>query len=332
MHLRHRPHRSLSLGRLLDSGAGAAPTAITIGNFDGVHTGHAAVLQRLVTLANAQGLVPTVITFAPNPKAYFAQLRGVPVPAQIMPLRDKIAAMKDLGIAQVVVLPFDAHLANMPAEQFVQSIVHETLNAQLVMVGDDFRFGAQRKGDFALLHSLQAQYGYRLENLHSVESEGERISSSRVRQCLKDGDVSAATALLGHPLTLSGHIIHGQKLGRTIGVPTINIKMPEHLAVQGVYAVTVRLSGSERVIQGAASIGIRPSVHSNGQCWCEVHLFDFDAQIYGQIACVTLHHKIRDEAKFEQFDDLLVAIKNDLRLCRDYFAHNEPPARGANAR
>lgn len=307
-------------------------SAITIGNFDGVHLGHQAVLRRLVLRARELNAVPTVVTFSPNPKAYFAERRGAPIPTQILPLRDKVVALKALGVERVVVLPFDAHLANMPAEQFIQSILHETLHAQLVMVGDDFRFGAQRMGDFALLHSLQAQYGYHLENLHSIESEGERISSSRVRQSLKDGDVNAATALLGHPLTLSGHIIHGQKLGRTIGVPTINIKMPEHLAVQGVYAVTVRLSGSEYSIQGAASIGIRPSVHSNGQCWCEVNLFDFDAQVYGQIACVTLHHKIRDEAKFEQFDELLMAIENDLHLCREYFAHNDPPARGANAR
>lgn len=309
MNLHHRPSKS------------AAPSAITIGNFDGVHAGHAVVLKRLVALANERELTPTVVTFSPNPKAYFAQMRGAPAPTQIMPLRDKVVAMKALGIAQVVVLPFYAHLASMPAEEFVRHILHETLHAKLLMVGDDFRFGAQRKGDFALLHTMQSQYDYALENLHSVEQNGTRISSSAIRQHLARGDISEAAQLLGHPLTLSGHIIHGEKLGRTIGVPTINIKMPEQLASQGVYAASVRLvSAPETVIHGAASIGIRPSVKTNGQCWCEVNLFDFNQEVYGQIACVTLHQKIRDEAKFDDFDELLKVIHNDIALCRDYFS------------
>ena len=297
------------------------PSALTIGNFDGVHLGHAAVLRNLVALAKERGLVPTVVTFAPNPKAYFAQLRGVPLPTQIMPLRDKVAVLKRLGIEQVVILPFDAKLANMPAEVFVQTVLNERLNTQLLMVGDDFRFGAQRKGDFALLQSLQNQYGYALENLHSVEQNGARVSSSLIRQHLERGEINEATQLLGHPLTLSGHIIHGEKLGRTIGVPTINIKMPERLALQGIYATSVQLqSAPEKTIQGAASIGVRPSVKTNGQCWCEVHLFDFNQEIYGQIACVTLHQKIRDEAKFDDFDELLKAIQNDIAQCRAFFA------------
>ena len=179
----------------------SSSSALTIGNFDGVHAGHAAVLRRLVALAKQQHLTPTVITFSPNPKAYFAHKRGVPAPTQIMPLRDKVVAMEALGIEQVVVLPFDAHLANMLAEDFVRVVLHETLNAKLLMVGDDFRFGAQRKGDFALLQSLQNQYGYALENLHSVEQNGARVSSSLIRQQLERGEINEATQLLGHPLT-----------------------------------------------------------------------------------------------------------------------------------
>lgn len=298
-----------------------APSSITIGNFDGVHVGHAAVLKRLVAMARERGLAPTVITFAPNPKAYFAHKLGISAPTQIMPLRDKIAAMKQLGIEQVVVLPFDAHLASMPAETFVSEILIRQLNAKLLLVGDDFRFGVQRKGDFALLQSLQSCYGYLLENLHSVEQNGVRISSSVIREHLANGDLAQAIQMLGHPLTLSGHIIHGEKLGRTIGVPTINIKMPERLALQGIYAASVQLqSAPEQIIQGAASIGIRPSVKTNGQCWCEVHLFDFNQEIYGQIACVTLHQKIRDEAKFDDFEQLLKAIQNDIVQCRTFFA------------
>ena len=297
------------------------PSAITIGNFDGVHAGHAAVLRRLVALARQQHLTPTVITFSPNPKAYFAHKRGVPAPTQIMPLRDKVATMKALGVEQVVVLPFDAHLASMSAEAFVSDILIERLNAKLLLVGDDFRFGAQRKGDFALLQSLQSRYGYVLENLHSVEQNGVRISSSAIREHLASGEIAQAIQMLGHPLTLSGHVIHGEKLGRTIGVPTINIKMPERLALQGIYAASVQLqSAPEKTIQGAASIGVRPSVKTNGQCWCEVHLFDFNQEIYGQIACVTLHQKIRDEAKFDDFGELLKAIQNDMAQCRAFFA------------
>ena len=247
----------------------APPSALTIGNFDGVHVGHAAVLRNLVALAKERGLVPTVVTFAPNPKAYFAQLRGVPLPTQIMPLRDKVAVLKRLGIEQVVILPFDAKLANMPAEAFVQTVLNERLNTQLLMVGDDFRFGAQRKGDFALLSNLQGQYGYELQNLHSVLQDDVRVSSSSIRALLAKGELKKAVQLLGHSLTLSGHVIRGKQLGRTIGIPTINLKMPAQLATQGVYAVTVRLSGfPDRVVQGAASIGTRPSVDSNGQCWC----------------------------------------------------------------
>ena len=299
----------------------AIPRVLTIGNFDGVHAGHAAVLRRLVALARQQHLTPTVITFSPNPKAYFAHKRGVPAPTQIMPLRDKVATMKALGVEQVVVLPFDAHLASMSAEAFVSDILIERLNAKLLLVGDDFRFGAQRKGDFALLQSLQSRYGYVLENLHSVEQNGVRISSSAIREHLASGEIAQAIQMLGHPLTLSGHVIHGEKLGRTIGVPTINIKMPERLALQGIYAASVQLqSAPEKTIQGAASIGVRPSVKTNGQCWCEVHLFDFNQEIYGQIACVTLHQKIRDEAKFDDFDELLKAIQNDMAQCRAFFA------------
>ena len=299
----------------------SSSSAITIGNFDGVHVGHSAVLKQLVKLAKQHALTPTVITFAPNPKVYFAHKRGISAPTQIMPLRDKIMAMKQLGIEQVVVLPFDVHLASMPAEAFVSEILIRQLNAKLLLVGDDFRFGAQRKGDFALLQSLQSRYGYVLENLHSVEQNGVRISSSAIRERLENGDLAQATQMLGHPLTLSGHIIHGEKLGRTIGVPTINIKMPERLALQGIYAASVQLqSAPEQIIQGAASIGIRPSVKTNGQCWCEVHLFDFNQEIYGQIACVTLHQKIRDEAKFDDFEQLLKAIQNDIAQCRAFFA------------
>jgi riboflavin kinase/FMN adenylyltransferase len=238
-----------------------------------------------------------------------------------MPLRDKVAMMKALGVEQVVVLPFDSHLASMSAEAFVGDILIERLNAKLLLVGDDFRFGAQRKGDFALLQSLQSRYGYVLENLHSVEQNGVRISSSAIREHLASGEIAQAIQMLGHPLTLSGHVIHGEKLGRTIGVPTINIKMPERLALQGIYAASVQLqSAPEKTIQGAASIGVRPSVKTNGQCWCEVHLFDFNQEIYGQIACVTLHQKIRDEAKFDDFDELLNAIQNDMAQCRAFFA------------
>ncbi|WP_162845158.1 bifunctional riboflavin kinase/FAD synthetase [Hydromonas duriensis] len=294
-----------------------ASRAVTIGNFDGVHRGHAAIFDALTKHASAHQMVPTVVTFDPNPKTFFAAQRGQPVPTRISPLRNKLELFKQHGIADVVILPFNQQLANMDAHDFVNHILVKALNTQHLLIGDDFRFGAARKGDFALLQKLSSTYGYTLASQHAFTQASERISSTAVRQAIAAGDMALAKILLGHDYVLSGHIIYGQQLGRTIGVPTINLKMPDNLAAQGIFAVTVELSGQTH--QGVASIGTRPSVKTNGQCWCEVHLFDFNENVYGQIAKVTLHHKIRDEEKFNGMDALMNAINHDIQLARAFF-------------
>lgn len=292
--------------------------AVTIGNFDGVHLGHSAILKELVNVAKQRQLTPTVITFTPNPKAFFAFQANKAIPKQILTLRDKVTQLRAHGVQDIVVLPFNTRLANMSAQEFIKNILINALNTQHLLLGDDFRFGAMRQGDFSLLAQEQNRYGYTLSSLSSVTAQDERISSSAIRTAIANGDLTQATKLLGHPLTLSGHIIYGQQLGRTISIPTINLKMPEHLANQGIYAVTVTLG--TRVFHGVASIGHRPSVKSNGQCWLEVFIFDFNELVYGQIAQVTLHYKIRDEAIFDNLTTLMKAIQQDINDAKSFFA------------
>lgn len=291
--------------------------AITIGNFDGVHIGHSAILNELVQYAKANNLTPTVITFAPNPKAFFAQAHGKTAPLKVSPLRDKIALLKAHGIVDVVVLCFNQKLAQMPANDFIEHILVKSLNTKYMLIGDDFRFGARRSGDFQLLKTTGETSGFVVKSHQDVVFESQRVSSTAVREAIAAHDINRTKALLGHALTLSGHIMYGAQLGRTIGVPTINLKMPAQLAAHGVYVVTVEINGV--VHQGVASIGTRPSVENNGDCWCEAHIFDFNQNVYGKIATVSLLNKIRDEAKFDGMDALMDAITNDMTHARDFF-------------
>lgn len=294
-----------------------AARAISIGNFDGVHRGHTAILDALVSDAKAMQLRPTIITFDPNPKAYFAAMRDKPAPTRVQPLRDKIASFEQHGIQDVVVMPFNHALANMPAIDFIEKILVQSLNAKHLLVGDDFRFGAARSGNFELLSEMSSACGYSLKSHASVVHDDTRISSTAVRNAIAAGDMALTSALLGHDYQLSGHIIYGQQLGRTIGCPTINIKMPSNLAAQGIFAVHVDIDGITH--QGVASIGTRPSVKTNGQCWLEVHILDFNQEVYGKIAHVRLLKKIRNEEKFDGLDVLMQAIQNDIRIAREYF-------------
>ena len=293
------------------------PAALTIGNFDGVHLGHATILDDLVTYARGHNLVPTVMTFEPHPKAFFSTQTGRSAPNKILPLRNKLTLLAQHGIEHAIVLPFNASLAAMQATDFVEQLLLDALNMHYLQVGDDFCFGAKRAGNFALLQNMSASHGFALKAHESVQINNERISSSTIRHALARGDLDTAKNWLGHPLVLSGHIVRGQQLGRTIGCPTINLKMPLNLATQGIYAVTVELQGQTH--QGVASIGTRPSVKTNGECWLEVHILDFDANAYGELAHVTLWCKIRDEAKFDSMDTLMAAIHSDIQVSRDYF-------------
>lgn len=291
--------------------------AVTIGNFDGVHIGHVAILDELVRYAKSHSLTPTVVTFAPNPKAFFAQLHGKVAPRQISPLRDKVMWLNAYGVVDVVVLRFNQTLAQMPAQSFIDDFLVQSLNTKHILVGNDFRFGAQRLGDVQLLRASGERQDFTVKLHDDVQFEATRISSTDVRQAIAAHKLDRATALLGHALTLSGHIMYGAQLGRTIGVPTINLEMPVHLAAQGVFVVTVAIDGAMH--QGVASIGTRPSVANNGDCWCEAHLFDFDQNVYGKIATVNLIAKIRDEVKFDGMDALMAAIHQDLAHAQNFF-------------
>lgn len=302
----------------------AAPRALTIGNFDGVHLGHQAMLARLVTAAEQRGLTPTVMTFEPHPREFFAHAYGKPelAPARISGLRDKLAALAACGVREVVVERFDARLAGMPAPAFIDELLVRGLDVRWLLVGDDFRFGARRAGDVAL---LRAHGGFTVESMDSItDRDGVRISSTDVRAALAAGDLDRAADLLGRRYHMSGHVVHGLKLGRQLGFPTLNINVaPQISGLSGIFAVLVHGVGAQPM-PGVASLGMRPTVTDSGRVLLEVHLLDFDGDAYGKLARVEFLKKLRDEAKFADLATLTAAIAEDTRQARAYFAVGHP--------
>ncbi len=291
----------------------------TIGTFDGVHLGHRTVFQRLLMRGRELGLPATVITFEPQPMEFFAPDAA---PARLTRLREKLHAISDSGIERVMLLEFGPKLAAMDAPTFVQRLLIDGLGVQFLFVGDDFRFGHGRTGDFALLQSMgreaiQCGSGFTVESLHTITQGEVRISSSRIRAALARGDLEQARYLLGRPYTLEGRVVHGDKRARTIGFPTANIQLHRRVSpVSGVYAVQVRGLGLD-AWPGVANIGTRPTVQGlNARL--EVHLFDFDRLIYGRHLEVELVLKLRDEKKFESFDALKEQIRRDADTARTF--------------
>ncbi len=291
------------------------PSAVTIGNFDGVHTGHRHILQRLASEAQAHQLHSVAIIFEPQPNEFFSRQANREQPQRITPLRDKIQLLQQMGsVDSVWVQRFNQHFANQTAEQFIQTILREQLNTRYLLIGDDFRFGKGRGGDFAL---LAAQDDFATERTPSVLIAGERASSTAIRQALQAGDIAAASQMLGHPYTLSGHVKHGKKLGRTIGCPTANVHLPLHrYPLSGVFVVRVAGSFGERA--GVASFGSNPTVSHTPEAKLEVHLFDFSGCLYGERIQVTFLHKLRDEAKFDSIAALQRQIAQDMQAARDW--------------
>lgn len=293
----------------------------TIGNFDGVHLGHRTVFQRLLARGRELGLPATVITFEPQPMEFFAPECA---PARLTRLREKLCAMADCGIERVLVLEFNPKLARMGARDFVQRLLIDGLDARYLLVGDDFRFGHGREGDFDLLRDMGIEAapgagGFEVENLHTITHGAERISSTRVREALARGDLDHARHLLGRPYRMQGRVAHGAKRGRGIGFPTANINLHRRVSpVRGVYAVQVRGLGAEP-LPGVANVGTRPTVDGKDYR-LEVHLFDFDETIYGRHLEVELRLKLRDEKCFESFAALQVQIQIDARVARDYLS------------
>ncbi|KXX65046.1 bifunctional riboflavin kinase/FAD synthetase [Marichromatium gracile] len=294
----------------------------TIGNFDGVHLGHRSIFQRLLEQGHARGLPATVITFEPQPLECFAPETA---PARLTRLREKLAAIAHCGIERVMVLGFGPRLAAMPAERFVHELLVEGLGVGHLLVGDDFRFGHGRAGDFALLQRMGAAHDFSLENLHTVTHAEERISSTRVREALARGDLEQAQHLLGRPYRIAGRVGHGDKRGRTIGFPTANIDLHRRVSpLHGVYAVRMHGLGPEPR-PGVANIGTRPTVDGRAH-QLEVHLFDFAADIYGRQVEVEFCLKLRDEQRFASFEALKHQIQLDADAARAYLGRVPTPA------
>lgn len=306
------------------------PSAVTIGNFDGVHLGHRAMLRRLVEMAKQRSLTPCAVTFEPHPREFFAPDKA---PARLSSLREKLQMLHECGIAHVHICTFNRTFSQLPAEFFIKRILVDGLQARYVLVGDDFRFGAKRAGDFALLQAQGSQHGFEVAAMDSVTLDELRISSTAVRAALAAGDLDLAARLLGRPYSISGRVVDGDKLGREIGFPTANIPLKHNRPpLTGIFVVEVR--GLDTApLPGVASLGVRPTVKDNGWPVLEVHLFDFDRSIYGYHVCVDFLAKLRDEEKYPDLPTLVSQIGRDVDNAKQYFInHSKPqPAARQNA-
>lgn len=292
-----------------------APVVLAIGNFDGVHLGHAALVKRLAYAAEQRELAPTVLTFEPHPREFFAPDSA---PARLTTLREKLELLGECGARQVVICPFNAAFAALSADEFVEQVLVRGCQVQHLIIGDDFRFGRGRTGDFALLQNAGRAFGFAVEAMGSVLADGERVSSSAVRRALLAGDMEHASRLLGRPYIIDGQVSHGQKLGRQIGFATANLRIKHNpLPMTGVFAVEVSGLGDEP-LPGVANLGVRPTVGGTRPL-LEVHLFDFDRDIYGAHISVRFVHKLRDEQRFPNIDALKAQIAADAAAARAFF-------------
>jgi riboflavin kinase/FMN adenylyltransferase len=291
-------------------------SALTIGNFDGLHRGHQAVLQHLHEHAAKQRLATTVMTFEPTAQEFFSPQTA---PARLQRLREKLAMLRKMDVDQVYCLRFDHTVAELSAERFVREILVEGLDVRYLVVGDDFRFGKGRAGDFAFLQEAGKQYGFEVVSTRTFLEGDDRVSSTRIRQALAEGDLATAEQLLGRPFSICGRVSPGQQRGRTIGFHTANIRLHRVVSpVNGVFAVRVHGLG-DKPLNGVANVGTRPTVDGSYRV-LEVHLFDFDADIYGEHLNVEFCKKLRDERKFESFEALQQQIKLDAERARQFFS------------
>lgn len=305
----------------------ARACALTIGNFDGVHRGHQAMLALLCNEAQHRGVPSCVMTFEPHPRDHFSRKAGRPeaAPPRIATLRDRLLELARCGIDQVLVLRFGAALAALSPERFVSDVLVQGLGARYVLVGDDFRFGAQRAGDYALLDAAGARQGFDVARMLSYEVHGQRVSSSAVREALCQGDMAQATTLLGRPYSISGHVVHGRKLGRTLGFRTLNLRFPhDRPAAHGIFAVQVHGLGDSPV-PGVASLGVRPTVEHAGRVLLEVHCLSWPPHLgaegaYGRCVQIDLLHKLHDERKYDSLETLREGIARDVAEARAWLA------------
>jgi len=309
----------------------ARSCALTIGNFDGVHRGHQAMLALLRSEAQQRGIPSCVLTFEPHPRDYFAAATHRPelAPARIGTLRDKLTDLAQCGVDQTVVLPFDAGLASHSPQAFIDEVLVKGLGTQYVLVGDDFRFGAKRAGDYALLDAAGVAQGFDVARMNSYEVHGLRVSSSAVRDALLQGRMDDAERLLGRPYRISGHVVHGRKLGRELGFKTLNLRFAHwNPAASGIFVVQVH-GLAPAPLAGVANLGIRPSLDpadvNGGRVLLETHCLDWPASLgaegaYGKIIRVELLHKLHGELKYDSLDSLKQGISKDCDDARAYLA------------
>ncbi|MEK7737044.1 MAG: bifunctional riboflavin kinase/FAD synthetase [Pseudomonadota bacterium] len=291
-------------------------TVLTIGNFDGLHRGHRALLDRLTAQARNVALPAAVLTFEPHPREYFAPDEA---PARLTSLREKLNLLESCGIDRVYVCRFNARLAALSAESFIEDILVRGLSVRHLIIGDDFRFGKSRRGDFAMLQKAGCEHRFGVEAMHTIDWQGERVSSSAVREALEAGDIEHAARLLGRPYCIAGRVEHGEKVGRQLGFPTANVQLKrKRLPLAGIFAVTVA-GVAEQPQPGAASLGVRPTLGVGLKPMLEVHLLDFVGSIYGAHVTVNFLHKLRDEARYDSLDDLKAQIAKDVDATRTYF-------------
>lgn len=289
---------------------------LSIGNFDGVHTGHKKVIEKLALKGKAMNLPAMVMFFEPQPLEFFLCENA---PSRIMRLREKIIQFKQLPIDQLLVIKFNQFVANYEAEDFIIDFLVNKLNVKHLIVGDDFHFGKARCGNYAMLQEKGREFGFQVENTRSYYVDQHRVSSTLIRDALGSGDLSTAKHMLGRDYSICGRVAHGNKRGRTIGFPTANILMfRKNTPITGVFAVT--MTGIDnKEIQGIANVGTRPTIESGNKVILETHLFDFNQDIYGQYVEVHFKQKIRDEIRFQSLDDLKTQIKKDIIIAKRGF-------------
>ncbi len=290
---------------------------LSIGNFDGLHLGHRAVIKKLAERGEALGLPVVIMTFEPQPLEYFL---GDNAPSRLMCLREKVIEFTKLPVDNLLMVRFNRYFANCDAEQFIDDILINKLNVKHLVIGDDFHFGKARRGNFAMLKEKGKLYGFSVEDTGSCQIAGLRISSTLIRDALGAGDLMQAEKLLGHCYSVCGRVAHGEKLGRTIGYPTANIKMfRKNTPVNGVFAVTMTgIDGLE--LEGVANVGTRPTVDGGSKVVLETYLFDFDKEIYGRYVEVRFKQKIRDEIRFQSLEQLKAQIEKDVAEAKNIFA------------
>ncbi|MBI4938947.1 MAG: bifunctional riboflavin kinase/FAD synthetase [Nitrosomonadales bacterium] len=294
------------------------PIALTIGNFDGVHLGHQALLEQLKAAAQARGLPSAVLVFEPHPREFFTPLQA---PTRLTNMREKLELFAGLGLDRVHVCRFNSNFSRMSAADFIHAL-HERLAVQFALIGDDFRFGSGRSGDFALMEKIGSQHGFAVQAMHTVLHDGIRISSTAVRTALAEGHLRMAQRYLGRPYSISGRVEHGDGMGHQLGFPTANIQLKHNRPpLSGIFVV--RMQGDDLLpMNGVASLGVRPTVRQDGKAVLEVHLFDFAREIYNKHMRVDFLHKLRDEEKYPGVEMLKRQIALDVSNAKQWFVQN----------